>query len=49
MIEETVYLMEPILGSVATQEDWNYEGYTKENSDLIEVEQNNLGDWVEIE
>lgn len=43
----TAYLMNPHTGSVDTAENWKAEGFTKENSDLIEVVKDENGDWVE--
>lgn len=44
-----VYLMNPHTGSVDTEENWNDEGYTTENSELIEVVKDENGEWVEAE
>lgn len=41
-----VYLLNPYSGSVDTQENWAAEGYTRENSELIEVELID-GEWLE--
>lgn len=43
-----IYLMNPYTGSVDTAENWAAEGYTQENSELIEVVEVN-GEWVEVE
>lgn len=45
---EPRFLMNPHTGSVDTAENWAAEGYTPENSELIEVAKVN-GDWVEVE
>lgn len=42
-------LMAPATGSVDTEENWKCEGWTSENSDLIEVEKDKDGDWIEVE
>ena len=44
---KTTYLMNPHTGTVQTQEDWAADGFTAENADLIEVTQDDNGDWVE--
>ena len=41
-------LMNPHTGSVDTEENWQSEGWNKENSTLIEVELIN-NSWVEME
>lgn len=43
-----IYLMNPHSGSVDTAENWSADGYTQENSELIEVIEIN-GEWVEVE
>jgi len=40
-------LMNPSTGSVDTADNWNAEGHTQQNADLIEVVKNDSGDWVE--
>ena len=42
------YLMNPETGSVETKEDWEAEGYTQENANLVEVEKDENGDWAEV-
>ena len=42
------YLMNPETGSVETKEDWEAEGYTQENANLVEVEKEENGDWAEV-
>lgn len=42
------HLMNPHTGSVDTKENWLAEGYTPENSDLIEVIKVS-GQWVELD
>lgn len=44
---KTTYLMNPHTGSVDTAENWAAEGYTTDNSGLIEVLQDANGDWIE--
>lgn len=43
----TTYLMNQHTGSVDTTDNWAAEGYTTDNSDLIEVVQDANGDWIE--
>tara|TARA_R110002020_G_scaffold279104_3_gene494500 strand:+ start:1102 stop:1248 length:147 start_codon:yes stop_codon:yes gene_type:complete len=47
MASKIVYLMNPHTGSVDTEENWATEGYTTDNSELIAVEKNEDGDWIE--
>lgn len=41
------FLMNPHTGTVQTADDWADDGYTPDNADLVEVEQDENGDWVE--
>jgi hypothetical protein len=41
------YLMNPHTGTVQTEEEWQDEGYTQENSELIEVVKDENGDWID--
>ena len=42
-----IFLMNPHTGSVQSEQDWKDEGYTIDNSELIEVKIVN-GLWVEV-
>ena len=41
-------LMNIHTGSIDTAENWRDEGYTPDNSDLVEVE-NIKGEWIEVQ
>jgi hypothetical protein len=43
----TVYLMNYYTGSVDSEENWAAEGWSMDDSDLIEVEKKE-GRWVEV-
>jgi hypothetical protein len=42
----TTYLMNPHTGTVQSAEDWEADGFTVDNADLIEVVKGENGDWV---
>ena len=42
-----IYLMNIGTGSVDTAENWSAEGFTVENSGLVEVEKDSEGGWQE--
>lgn len=41
-----VYLINPHTGSVDTKENWEAEGFNQENSYLVEVIQDEDGEWI---
>lgn len=47
-IDPPTQLMNSHTGSVDTAENWEAEGYDLENSDLVEVEKDESGDWQEV-